>query len=101
MKPDYKKKSYAPQNRKQELKPLDEVKALFRDYFRKHNSLGHVMTKADVVNHILTKLDAKGEDAFKDALYELKDEGYVDVLEDGVSLVLTQMGVDSFSKKRR
>jgi predicted transcriptional regulator len=52
------------------------------------------MTKQDVVRNILVNLNAKQEDALADAMKELKSEGLIEIQEDGVTLVLTQMGVD-------
>ena len=100
-----KKKPYNPNSKSRknayhkevELKPIDEVKAFFRDYFRKNNSAGHIMTAEDVKKHILKKLTAKEDSLFSDALNELKIAGFLEVKEDGLTLVLTQKGADSFS----
>ena len=100
-----KKKPYNPSsksrknvyNKEPELKPIDEVKAFFRDYFRKNNSAGHIMSKEDVIKHVLKKLTPKEDSVFAEALNELKVSGFLEVKEDGVSLMLTQKGADSFS----
>jgi predicted transcriptional regulator len=63
-------------------------------WFKKHKNVGQVMTKQDVVRNILVNLNAKQEDALGDAMKELKSEGFIEIQEDGVTLVLTQMGVD-------
>ena len=81
------------------LKPLDEVKGLFRQYFSKNRTAGHIMSKQDVVKHVLSKLNAKEDATFADAITDLKKDGFIEVKEDGVTLVLTQKGADSFSKK--
>ena len=104
-----KKKGYSPKQNKNNyvkpdkydststLKPIDEVKAFFRDYFRKNAVANHVMSKEAVIKHILKKLTPKEEDVFKDAVNELKQEGFITLQEDGLTLVLTQKGVDSFN----
>jgi len=104
-KPSAKKKSYAPSSKSRkkayhkepELKPVDEVKAFFRDYFRKNNQAGHVMSKEDVIKHVLKKLTPKEDSVFAEALNELKVGGFLEIQEDGVTLILTQKGADSFS----
>ena len=53
------------------------------------------MTKEDVVRSILTKLDAKQNDALEDAMNKLKKEGFMEVKEDGLTLVLTKQGAES------
>lgn len=81
------------------LKPVDEVKAFFRTYFKQNCTAGHIMTKEAVIKHVLRKLTAKEDAVFADALNELKKSGHVEVQDDGVSIMLTQKGADSFAKK--
>ena len=100
-----KKKGYNPNNKKKftpkyqepEPKAADEVKAMFRGYFRKNSEAGHIMSKDNVIKHVLKQLKPKEDAAFAQALNELKSEGFIEVQEDGVSLLLTQKGSDSFS----
>lgn len=105
-KPSGKKRGYSPKDNKKnfqprdkivELKPVDEVKGFFRDYFRKNAIRGHMMHPEDVKKYILRKLTAKEENVFAQALNALKTEGFIEVQEDGLTLVLTQKGADSFS----
>lgn len=82
-----------------DLDPKNEVKDMFIQWFKKNNTVGCVMGKQDVVRNILTKLNAKQEDSLEAAMKELKSEGIIDVQEDGVTLVLTQKGVDFIQLK--
>jgi len=50
------------------------------------------MTKQDVISAILKKLDSKQDRAFQIAMDELKNDGTIEIKEDGVTLVLTQKG---------
>ena len=68
---------------------------MFMKWIKKNNKVGQIMTKQDVVTNILTKLDAKQNDALEEAMDELKSHGLIEVKEDGVTLVLTQKGSDS------
>ncbi|MCX6074248.1 MAG: hypothetical protein NTY39_08020 [Campylobacterales bacterium] len=52
------------------------------------------MTKQDVINNVLRKLDSKQDKTFAKAMEELKSDGLIEVQEDGVTLVLTQKGAD-------
>jgi len=88
------KKRAAPKKAHIDSAPKKEDKEMFMAWFRKHKSVGALMTKQDVVTHILKKIDAKQEDALADAMNELKSEGFIEVQPDGVTLVLTQLGVD-------
>lgn len=90
-----KRKSVLPKNKKIDLTPINEVKEMFMNWFRKNRNVGQIMTKQDVVRNILTKLDAKQNDALEAAMNQLKKDGLIEVKEDGVTLVLTQIGVDS------
>lgn len=55
---------------------------------------GHLMTKQDVINAILKKIDSKQDRPFTIAMEELKNDGIIEVKEDGVTLMLTQKGAD-------
>ena len=55
---------------------------------------GHIMTKQDVINGILKKLGPKQDRPFQIAMDELKNDGVIEVKEDGVTLVLTAKGAD-------
>jgi len=73
----------------------NEIKTLFINWFRGCRALeGHIMTKQDVINNVLRKLDSKQDKIFTKAMDELKNEGLIEVQEDGVTLVLTQKGAD-------
>lgn len=61
---------------------------MLRLWFKKNNSVGYVMSKQDMVRNILTKLNAKQESSLEEAINELKNEGLIEVKEDGVTLVL-------------
>ena len=83
-----------PKKTNNEMSPKDEVKEMFIKWFKKDNVVGKIMSKQDVVRNVLTKINAKQEDALADAMKELKNWGLVTVQEDGVTLVWTQKGVD-------
>jgi predicted nucleic acid-binding protein len=93
--PKNSKRKSPPKSKKIDPAPKKEVKEMFMKWFKKHNSVGQIMTKQDVVTNILTRLDAKQNDALKEAMDELKSNGLIEVKEDGVTLVLTQKGSDS------
>lgn len=84
----------APKNKVLDTAPKKEVKEMFMKWFKKNNSVGQIMTKRDVVENIITKLDAKQNDALEKAMNELRKEGLIEVKEDGVTLVLTQKGAE-------
>jgi predicted transcriptional regulator len=84
----------APKNKVLDTAPKKEVKEMFMKWFKKNNSVGQIMTKRDVVENIIAKLDAKQNDALEKAMNELRKEGLVEVKEDGVTLVLTQKGAE-------
>lgn len=84
----------APKNKVLDTIPKNEVKEMFMKWFRKNNNIGQVMTKRDVVENIIAKLDAKQNDALEKAMNELRREGLIEVKEDGVTLVLTQKGAE-------
>jgi hypothetical protein len=78
-----------------EISIKDEIKEMFKSWFKKHNSVGQVMTKQDVIRNILTKVGPKQDNDFEDAMNELVREGLFEVQADGVTLVLTQQGAES------
>lgn len=84
----------APKKVNSSISPKDEVKEMFIKWFKKNNLLGNIMSKQEVVTQILTKLNAKQEEALHDAMNELQKRGLIEVQEDGVTLVWTQKGVD-------
>jgi len=86
------KRKLPPKKNNIDKVPVNEVKEMFMAWFKKHNSVGQIMTKQDVVQNILTKLNAKQNDALEKAMNELKKEQFIEVKEDGVTLVLTQKG---------
>ena len=66
---------------------------MFMNWFKSSRAAaGHIMTKQDVIKNILKKLDAKQDRPFQIAMDELKNEGLIEVKEDGVTLVLTEKG---------
>jgi len=97
--PHNSKRKAAPKKNKTDMDPKNEVKKMFMHWFKNNNNVGQVMSKQDVVKNILIKLDAKQNDALEIAINELKSEGWIDVKEDGVTLVLTQEGT-RYSPKR-
>ncbi|MDD2830221.1 MAG: hypothetical protein PHW18_11665 [Sulfuricurvum sp.] len=54
------------------------------------------MTKQDVINAVLKKIGPKQDKAFTKAMDELKNEGIIEIKEDGVTLILTQKGAEAF-----
>lgn len=92
--PPMNRKRLAPKKSVVDPAPQKEVVDMFMSWFRKHKTVGQIMTKQDVVRNILVNLNAKQEDALADAMKELKSEGFIEIQEDGVTLVLTQLGVD-------
>ncbi|QOY51990.1 hypothetical protein [Candidatus Sulfurimonas baltica] len=93
--PHNSKRKAPPKNKTVDVAPKNEVKEMFINWFKKNNNVGQIMSKQDVVKNILTKLDAKQNDALEKAMNELKRDGLIEVKEDGVTLVLTQKGSDS------
>lgn len=75
-----------------DVAPKNEVKAMFVSWFTRHNQVGQVMTKLDVAREIIKKLDKPQNEALEIAMSELVKEGFFEVQEDGVTLVLTQLG---------
>lgn len=81
-----------PKEKPLDTDPKTEVKEMFLKWFKKHNSVGQIMSKQDVVENVIAKLDAKQNDALKKAMDELINNGFIDVQNDDVTLVLTQRG---------
>lgn len=92
--PHYKRIKISPKNKTLDLDPKNEVKDMFMKWFKKNNKVGQIMTKQEVVENVIAKLDAKQNDALEKAMNELKRSGLIETKEDGVTLVLTQKGVD-------
>ena len=90
--PHTNKRKSPPKKNNLDKVPINEVKEMFMAWFKKYNNVGQVMTKQDVVQNILVKLNAKQNDALEKAMKELKKERLIEVKEDGVTLVLTQIG---------
>jgi len=68
---------------------------MFMNWFKASRANeGHLMTKQDVINAILKKIDSKQDRPFTIAMEELKNDGLIEVKEDGVTLMLTQKGAD-------
>ena len=89
----HKRKTH-PKSTASDISPKNEVKEMFMQWFKNKN-VGTIMSKGDVVQNILIKINAKQEDALASAINELKMEGLIQIQEDGVTLVLTQKGLDS------
>ncbi|MDY0120805.1 MAG: hypothetical protein RBR54_02580 [Sulfurimonas sp.] len=87
----------APKKTQKDVAPKNEVKEMFMSWFKKHKQVGQIMTKQQVVQEIIKKLDAKQNDALEDAMKELVESGILEVQEDGVTLVLTAKGVERLS----
>lgn len=87
----------SPKEKKIDVAPKNEVKDMFMAWFKKNRSLGQIMTKSDVVTNVIKRLDAKQENSLEEAMKELKDYGFIEVQEDGVTLVLTKKGYDFIS----
>lgn len=90
--PHTNKRKAPPKKSNMDIAPKNEVKEMFMTWFKKRNHAGQVMTKQDVVQNILTKLNAKQNDALEEAMNELKSEQLIEVKKDGVTIVLTQKG---------
>ena len=82
-------------NSKVDITPKDEVKEMFITWFRKNRKVAQVMSKQVVVKEILTKLDIKQNKVLEVAMNDLKNSGFMETKEDGVTLFLTQKGFDS------
>ena len=75
-------------NKKIDITPKNEVKQMFRSWFKKRNEIGQVMTKQDVISSILKNLTKEQDKFLQDAMDEMIHEGLIEVQEDGVTLVL-------------
>ena len=75
-------------NKKVDITPKNEVKQMFRDWFKKRNVAGQVMTKQDVLNTVIKKLTKSQDKFLKDAMDEMVFEGLIEIQEDGVTVVL-------------
>ena len=74
----------------------EEVKEMFMVWFKKQKAVaGHVMRKDDVLKNIIKNLDKKQDDVLELAMNDLKTGGYLETLDDGFSLVLTEKGAHS------
>lgn len=83
-----------PKKKREDLSPKDAVKEMFLDWFRKNRKVGQVMSKSDVVKAILMKLDSKQNKVLDVAMDELVHNGLIEVQSDGVTLVLTEKGLE-------
>lgn len=69
---------------------------MFINWFKSSRAVaGHIMTKQDVINAVLKKIDSKQDRPFTIAMEELKSDGVIEIKEDGVTLVLTQKGAET------
>ena len=75
-------------NKKIDITPKNEVKQMFRNWFKKRNDTGQIMTKQDVINTVLKNLTKEQDKFLQDAMDEMVAEGLIEVQEDGVTLVL-------------
>ena len=75
-------------NKKIDITPKNEVKQMFRNWFKKRNEVGHIMTKQDVINTVLKNLTKEQDKFLEEAMQEMVHEGLIEVQEDGVTLVL-------------
>ena len=75
-------------NKKIDITPKNEVKQMFRNWFKKRNEAGQIMTKQDVINTVLKNLNKEQEKFLEEAMGEMIFEGLIEVQEDGVTLVL-------------
>ncbi|MEN8303476.1 MAG: hypothetical protein ABFQ64_05360 [Campylobacterota bacterium] len=74
--------------KKIDITPKNEVKQMFRDWFKKRNEAGQIMTKQDVINTVLKNLNKEQDKFLEEAMDEMVSEGLIEVQEDGVTLVL-------------
>ena len=75
-------------NKKIDITPKNEVKQMFRNWFKKRNEAGQIMTKQDVINTVLKNLTKEQDKFLQDAMDEMIHEGQIEVQEDGLTLVL-------------
>lgn len=92
------KRRKSPPKSTGEVNYKNQVKKMFSNWFKNHNRVGYVMSKQDIVSNIITKLTSKQENSLQIAISELSADGYIEVQEDGLTLVLTQKGVNDFKK---
>ena len=92
------KKRKAPPKSNGNISYKNQVKEMFSNWFKNNNRVGYIMSKQDIVKNILTKLTTKQENSLQIAINELNEDGYIEVQEDGLTLVLTQKGVNDFKK---
>ncbi len=72
---------------------------MFMNWFKSSKAqAGHLMSKNDVINAILKKLDSKQDRPFQIAMDELCHDGLIEIKEDGVTVVLTQKGAEKLSQ---
>ena len=74
--------------KKIDITPKNEVKQMFRGWFKKRNEVGQIMTKQDVINSVLKNLTKEQDKFLQDAMDEMIHEGLIEVQEDGLTLVL-------------
>ena len=74
--------------KKIDITPKNEVKQMFRNWFKKRNEAGQIMTKQDVINSVLKNLNKDQDKFLEEAMQEMASEGLIEVQEDGVTLVL-------------
>jgi len=74
--------------KKIDITPKNEVKQMFRAWFKKRNEAGQIMTKQDVINTVLKNLNKEQDKFLEEAMDEMVAEGLIEVQEDGVTLVL-------------
>ncbi len=74
--------------KKIDITPKNEVKQMFRSWFKKRNEAGQIMTKQDVINSVLKNLNKEQDKFLEEAMSEMVAEGLIEVQEDGVTLVL-------------
>jgi hypothetical protein len=68
---------------------------MFLNWFKSSRAeAGHIMSKKDVISAVLKKIDSKQDRPFQIAMDELKHDGLIEIKEDGVTLILTQKGVE-------
>ena len=98
VKTPHNKKRKAPPKSNGEVNYKNQVKQMFSNWFKNHNRVGYVMSKQDIVKNIITQLNSKQENSLEIAISELNKDGYVEVQDDGLTLILTQKGVNDFKK---
>jgi len=74
--------------KKIDITPKNEVKQMFRNWFKKRNEAGQIMTKQDVINNVLKNLTKEQDKFLEEAMDEMVFEGLIEVQEDGVTLIL-------------